>query len=73
MQKYGGQILKTADIVKITHQRYPNLDPAWIDPPSHSLNHIRNVKYSCWCAFDDPGCQPCAIFERVRRGYYRVL
>jgi hypothetical protein len=73
MRGHTGQILKAANIKEIALRQYPHLKENWILPSDHSLNHKASVKKSCWCAFVDSECQPHAIFEQIRRGYYRIL
>jgi len=67
MSPYRNLTMNTSEINKIV-KTVPVLreHQQWIQPPDHCINHTN--KGACFCAMTDD-----AIFERIRRGKYKIL
>lgn len=65
MRPYQGQQLTTAEIRQRVEQSLPYADGQWVQPSDHCHNHT--CEGACDCAKTDR-----AIFERIKRGRYRV-
>lgn len=67
MAVHGGRIMATSEINDIVaHHPILARDERWVYPSDHCVNHTN--KGACTCAETE-----AAIFEKVRRGVYRVL
>ena len=66
VMRHSGEILKTSQIKKII-EGDPSLaaNAQFVYPSDHCINHTNEG--ACYCAMTEE-----AIFEKVRRGFYRV-
>ena len=64
-QARKGAVLTTAEIKRLYKAQYDHPDVDWVQPSDHSTNMTN--KGACFCAQTKR-----ALFERIRRGVYRV-
>ncbi|TMO28659.1 hypothetical protein CWC28_08510 [Pseudoalteromonas sp. S4492] len=64
--EFRGSELTTKEIKSIIKLKMPSFDERWIHPSDHCINHT--CIGACECAKTDS-----AIFERIKRGLYKVI